>query len=507
MVIKMSKFDLLYLNEKAEELRSRLALAHSSVETLDQIFSSIYNKFIMKNRVPPFIYPYHQIKNLKDQLENSIYLVNNRIILNETMTSNKEVLRASFIAFANHMRNLEQQCEKILSASQVLLSVLEQRILDLEIFDDLRYSENLQHEFIGLTKVFQSIDALTYQLLKNTLGEDWMRDKKFAPVTILGEKDYSINTETYVVNVPYHDCFRSRYWATLAHEAAHVFFYYYWKEAKDEEFAKNFNRNIYRLGEVLDSIWLNENEFETTYEVKLQVIELICDIVACYVCGPPPFLSLCTYDRFTLSYVDIDKNTGISVTQKEHPPLFFRLYVMRKTLQHTEILSVDKDLREFISSVVSIAEFDTDYTLRRYDEDFLPHLFEDYTKFADQISEDILCFLDKLRSEGKIKYFGKNEFVKLVKSVKNMELERLTPIEAMNIIWLKRRARTFENPNPNLCFRQFYKARKNETKIFEMTVFLCYNYFEHTVCAETKEDIDKAVNEGKNKEVTLCSTE
>jgi hypothetical protein len=487
----MKRFDLLYLNEKAEELRSRVALAHSSVNTIDQIFFNVYNKCIINKKVPPFIYPRKQIEDLNRDLKE----LKNEIdrIENEEIVSNGELSNALFLSLAINLAILEPKCMEILSSSQDLLLVLEQRILDLEIFDDLKYNENLQHQFIGLTKVFESVDALTYQLLKNTLGEKWIEHEKFAPVTILGEKDYCINTENYVINIPYHDCFRSRYWAALSHEVAHIFVHYYFRILKNEEFVELVERNIYKLGKILDAIYndIDWNVF-VDYPVISQVFELICDVVACFTCGSPPLLSLCTYDRFSLSEVFLNEDQLLKVRQNSHPPLFFRTIAMKKTLEYTGILDLDNDLSDFIASIERVTEFDTRHALLEFGDGSLPDIFPDYFKFTEQISDDILGFLDELAHSRKIESFGRHEFINLMRSLKNMKWDKLTPIEAMNVVWLKRRVRTFETPG--LSTGEFYRGRKNETKIFETMVNICYNYYEKTVFPETKKYIYEEVN-------------
>ncbi len=481
-VDKVRRFDILYLNEKTEELRSRVALVNSSVNTLDQIFFNIYYKFISKEKVPPFIYPRKQISDLKEKLKELIDEINE--IENKDTTYDEEFFNILFFSFAIKMADLESRCIEILSSSQELLLVLEQRILDLEIFDDLKYSENLQHEFIGLTKVFESVDALTYQLFNRTLGGDWIREKKFVPVTILGEKDYSINTETYVTNIPYHDCFRSRYWAGLSHEVAHVFIHHY-LEIQDEEFVDLIERNIYKLGIILGGLYQDiSGGIAAKESIISQVFELVCDMVACFTCGSPHLLSLCMYDRFSLSEVASSEEQCIRVWRSSHPPLFFRILVMKKTLEHTGILDADRDLREFISSVEGINYFDTEYALQEFGEGFLPDIFIDYFRFTEQISGDVLGFLDELALRGKIERFGKVEFINLIKALRNMKLENPTPVEGMNIVWLKRRTRTFKNPD--LSTRDFIAERRNETKIFETMVNLCFDYYERTVFPETK---------------------
>ncbi|MGD2247530.1 MAG: hypothetical protein PVF58_03930 [Candidatus Methanofastidiosia archaeon] len=349
------------------------------------------------------------------------------------------------------------------------------------IFDDLRYRENLQHEFIGLTKVFEAVDALAYCFLKNTLGKDWIVNKRFVPVTVFREEgDYYINIDSYVINVPYHDCFRSRYWAFLSHEVAHMFVHYYHLEIRDQEFNDLLTRNFYKLSQILQV---------PTDEPALisQVVELICDIIACFVCGPPPLFSLCTYDILSLSRVYMRKSQCIDIVFRTHPLLFFRIAAMKKTLEHTGIMNVDNDLSEFISSTERLLYFDTKFTfyiLMKNKCYQIPRNFlKKYSKFVQELTSDVLIFLDWKTHE--IKPYGKNKYMDTIKMLKSMELEHMTPIDAMNMVWLKRRAKTFDASH--ISTEEFFQDRKNETKIFETMTRQCYKYYDEIVVLETKD--------------------
>lgn len=479
----MSRFDLYNMNERIEELRSKVDLTYSLIEVLDRALFNIYEKSIENKELPAFIYPSYQIERMKNELEKLKHEIDTMRI-DESMVIDENMFPASFVLFAYQIRDIELKSERVLSQYQALSLVLGQRVLDLEIFEDFRRPGNLQYGFMNLREVRQSLDALVYQLVKASLGSSWMKDKKFAPITVFGEKDYLIHPETFVINVPFHDCFRSRHWASLAHEVAHLFVYYYKCEIEDEDFTDCFERNTYVLGNILHSILFNGEAYEPTYEVLSQLMELICDIVACYICGPPPFLSLCTYDRFSSSEIDFGSGTCIGVSRRTHPPLFFRLLVMKETLEHVGLLDVDKGLSEYVSSSRDLAEYDIRFALQQNSIDSPPNLFEEYSRFAERISNDILDYLDNFREERKINCFGSSEFIRLLKSVENIEFEKLTPIEAMNLNWLRRRTMAFEETNQTT--EEFWRERKSEIDVFKSMVVICHNYYRKVVFPETR---------------------
>jgi hypothetical protein len=449
-----------FFTEKSEELRSRLALAYSLIRTYDEILLNTYNSFVTKEEVPPFIYPRGQIENMKQHLETLIKEIDEMKI---EVDLDEDIFDAYVLAFAVKMGELESRSWNILISSLELLSVLEQRILRLEVTDKLKSNGYPEYKFADSTRILEAIDALTYDFFKKTLGTNWIKDKRFAPFSIFSEKDYSINVETLLVRIPYYDCFRSKFWAIISHNVAHIFVYHHHSEIQNEEFTDLLERNLLKLAPIL-------REPTDVPNLMSQVTELICDAVSCFVCGPPAFLSLCTSEMLTLSRVFIN-NHYFGIGQMSHPPLFFRYLLMKRTLEHTGIFEVDKGLLESISSIENATRFDAKHALEKYSVDCTSNLFAKYIEFVEEISKDILSLLDYLAEQNKIGCFGGHEFRKLVESLRTMNLENLTPTEAINTAWF------------------FHRNGRREEEIFQTVVSSCCDYFEKIVFPETKKYI------------------
>ena len=92
--------------------------------------------------------------------------------------------------------------------------------------------------------------------------------------------------------------------------------------------------------------------------------------------------------------------------------------------------------------------------------------------------------MDGYEKEGKISRFGAYEFVRFIRLVQNMEFEKLTPIEIMNLAWLKRRAKIAEGADQTA--EELHREKKDDMGIFISMVDICYNYYKKMVFPETK---------------------
>jgi hypothetical protein len=120
-----------------------------------------------------------------------------------------------------------------------------------------------------------------------------------------------------VVHIPQPDLYRCRYWTSLCHEAAHLYYEY-------ASIPRQISIRLQDMTSQLNNIGITVWGIDSTETSKRQLQEIICDFASMTLCGLPDLLT------FVTSYYDqrIDA-TGF----KYHPPFGARVDYMFKYLE------------------------------------------------------------------------------------------------------------------------------------------------------------------------------
>jgi hypothetical protein len=354
------EYKILYKIERAENLRSKIMILKSSIEILELNFKSTYNKYRSKEAVPPFLFPKMTFDRLKNSIRELQYLIN--------LTPELPIgLLETFLS------EVDERLNRIMDSAIKLQDLLVQRTAGTEVFDNIDYHVNFQIEYSGLTKVFNAVDAFVYELVKRTMGDQWIRLNKYVPITVFGKRNFSINPETYVIYLPYYDCFRSKSWSALAHEVAHVFFrvhfekrYWdetgFWKVEPETEEEGNFQLAVLAGIKDLHELCFDHGEFHeedptnTTYQIVGQINEIVCDMLSTYICGPA---SLFTFSEIVDILLPPLEDISLKDAVKErlsHPPFDARLIASLSSLEYSGVLSKDNTIRALIDMIVDQCE-------------------------------------------------------------------------------------------------------------------------------------------------------
>ncbi len=153
------EYGQLYKNERAENLRSKIMVLKSSIELLEFNFKSTYEKYLSKELLPPFLFPEMTFRRLKSRITHLKYLIES------TITE----LPIGFLE-AEFLSKIDIKLNRIMDSATKLQELLVQRTAGIEAFDNVDYHVNFQIEYSGLTKVFNAVDALVYELVKRSMG-------------------------------------------------------------------------------------------------------------------------------------------------------------------------------------------------------------------------------------------------------------------------------------------------------------------------------------------------
>jgi hypothetical protein len=445
----------LYVAERVEELRSRISLVESTLKTIDQDIWSAFSTAMGKGLCPPILYPastFNKLTLFKDRIKTSLRGINPT---------------AHLPFLLQKLDDLDIDSMDLLTEIVRLQNVLSQRTAGTGIEKTMEYKATAQSEFCLLSKSYDAVDALTYELVNRVLGSEWVRREKYFPISLFDYRGYMINLHSYIISVPYHDSFRSRFWPSLAHEVGHIFVSYHTTLLRGAIFEVVL-RNIdilktilgFRLGEVAgDNPAIN------------QLVELVSDAVSAYVC-PTAFLSAASLIGIPFESVDATngalarffKTTG-------HPPLDSRLALMNNVLRITDGLSQNRTFREQTESVMVFMEQKNLFGLTPVSYDFI----EKYNDFANGFSREIVRVLPRL---GVIK-FGENEWSAVRDAFVKQDYAPLSPVQLLMVAWLKRLI-TVKNENI-LSLQEYLDIRLNEEKAFETVVDLMHKYYEKEI--------------------------
>ena len=527
--------EILYKIERAENLRSKIMVLKSSIEILEQNFSSTYGKYRSRGSVPPFLFPGMTFSRLR-----------NRINELESLISLTPAISIGLLEV--FLSEIDEKLDRIMDSAIKLQDLLVQRTAGAEIFDNLDYHVNFQIEYSGLTKVFNAVDAFVYELVKRTMGDQWIQDEKYVPITVFGKRNFSINPETFVIYLPYYDCFRSKSWSALAHEVAHLFFrvhflkrYWdktgFWKAEPETEAEGNFQLAVLAGIKDLHELCFGQGEFDeanptTTIPILDQINEIVCDALSTYICGPASLFTFSEIVSILLPPLGDTPLKNLVRDRFSHPPFDARLIASLSSLEYNHVLQEnnikaiidtivdqcrikninmvglyemvkylgagnfdivgllemleqfgieDTDLAEFLAIIDRLGvenkyfvDFSNFYYLKPGDMDFL----EKYKNLVHEFTLDLLENFSELGTQP----FSKEEWSKVNKNLEGGMIDDLTPVQFANLIWLKRfsiiTAENFVN------FLTYGKNRSLERKTFEEMVMCGYDYYEKTVFSE-----------------------
>jgi hypothetical protein len=340
-------------------------------------------------------------------------------------------------------------------------NVFLQRVSGIGVMRLAEFQPIQQIEFGTITKAYNAVDALTFDLVKNALGKEWIEKEKFAPIGLF-DNEYMITNTSYIISVPYSDSFRSRFWAALAHEVAHI--------------AVNSNMDSNKAFEdlmvggatgIMDILRIGNNDLLGQEIAKVQMAEIASDAIAACIC-PPSYLT-------GAYYIDMMVDRGFSIKEtaehSTHPPTDARLLCMQEVLKRNGVLNADSRFKLLSGQITKVLKhkngilvsLESDKTLRAYN------------KLALDFVEDLFAMLGQLN----IKSMSGDRWAAIANG--DIEENKLTPIDLVCLTWIKRMNVT--RGDGNLPMNAYYQKRRFETKIFEVVIKLMYEYYRETICA------------------------
>jgi hypothetical protein len=486
-----------YLTERAEEQRSKLAQIKSSLQHLSQNIDAIQTTYNSISISPPILY------------SNRIFIKNVRLIDKLTKLLKKINIDSDYETLILNDKILIK-CENNLICALIGFQQLhDQRISGLHSMKSIEFQHILQSEYNFIGKVYNAVDALSYNLMENCFGKKWIRKTHYTPVSLFGlnyamlpleyallpplkgslELRFEITGPGSLIIIPYYDCFRARFWPSLAHEVGHIAvalakdhfpLLYMRKEAEIYYLKKIFSNNT---DDSLLSIYIWNNK-SLNYYISMQLGEIISDIVSAYICGPASFFSASTL--LQLSNWSLADDFFVSILQNNHPPIEIRLTAMLKTLELLEIPSCNLTFAEVAEGTQKSLKNIKSINQNGSETPFGKQIYsynEEIAKFAEKVVLD-------LRNE-KLVPFNGEKWIEINESIKKTgSLDGLKPIELINIAWAARFKKTkcdctMDNehmPHTNKIFEK----RQGEKKLFETLVHCMYSYYEKEVVNKFK---------------------
>jgi hypothetical protein len=421
--------------ERIEELRSRITLIKLGLCSFKQTILALQN-ISKKKQNPPIISPTGILENL----ENIIALFET-IVDGPMKTQNEKefVCAVNFVYYGS---------SRLINEMVKLQSILDQRIASMGAPKLYEATPTTQIEYSGLNKVYNAVDALVYELVEKILGLDWIKVKDFVPLSLFGGDEYCISPLTHLITIPHTDCFRTRYWAMLPHEVAHI----YVLECLYKE--TNPIRNLVAgTSFVLNAMLGIKRPIATG-----QIIELTCDCVGAYVCGPATALAFATGAPYLQPEGEI--NTILNGT---HPPSDARLYALIQVMQKLGVLN-DSQLKE----ITDFLRLFLEQKYSRLTENSANYLKE-YCRISTQYAEEVVNVLQN----GGFPKFEKEAWNNFISA--KFQLEELSPIYLLNLAWYKRIC-TFEKHFDGNNQR-FSENKRTERKLYESIINEMYLYY------------------------------
>ncbi|HYW01829.1 MAG TPA: hypothetical protein VE862_10175 [Candidatus Acidoferrum sp.] len=314
-------------------------------------------------------------------------------------------------------------------------------------------------------KSYQAVDALSFDLVERMLGSAWIRENKYVPFSVFDLFDYQIDPKSFIACIPYHDSFRARFWAIMAHELAHVFVYE----------STQATRNI----EIISLLWdfteplVDEFSMDFTTASR-QLTELFSDIIGTYVC-PATFVT----STVKLPYsTESDVDPLISRIQRStHPPTDCRLAAMKEVLEGNGLLYADSVLDDYVDSSLKLFCRKNLTGLTPSSQDVM----EDYTELAKLVSQSLLEVLPHTT----VKPMTTSDWQMTRKGL-FCELD-LPPTFLVNLAWIKRLECIRRDSNHD--FRAYSESRKRETQFLENIINSAQKYYTERIASRVSGDI------------------
>jgi len=431
----------LYRREKIEEWRSRLSLMKSTFENLRNNFEYICVESETESFCPPFLYPFFTFNQLGEKVDRCYELINEINV------------GAIPHVLLENINNLREESSGLLLEIVRLLNVFMQRTSSLATMKHIEYNSLLQTELNTFLKTYNAVDALTYDIVHRTFGQEWIDDRKYIPIGLFDYEGYAINPDSYVLSVPYYDSFRCRFWAAISHEIAHILITE--KAEVEGPIRTKLNATVQDLIE-----FTNMQEYYATS----QVIELACDVISVYTCPP----AILTGAIIIPLPIELSQNALLPILKvSTHPLTDSRISAMDEVLIKTRVKDGDEDIRNYLDSILRFCEQKNLLFSEQSRE-----IISTYNVMARRFASDF----DSILSQMPFDKFEKDELDLIKEKFAANKLQELTPVQLIMFAWLKRLKIAKTEQNQSL--EDFFSVRKTEPKFYEQVVDLMYHHYE-----------------------------
>jgi hypothetical protein len=447
-----------YSRERVEELRSRISLLECSLDRLRQDSWTIFDAFFTADRTPPYIFPFSTFERLGSRIDDLKTISEH--------TNPDSIPDSVYRCFL-----IDVETNRILSELVKLQNVMAQRICSSGTMKLLEYQETLQIEYGTITKAYNAVDALSFELVERILGSEWIIKNSYTPISLFDSRGYAVNIYSNIVSVPYYDSFRARFWPALAHEIAHMLTNILAQQRG--VFRRTMLDGISRLLEILDYRFDDPDGREVA---SLQVTELTCDAVAAYSC-PASVLSASAILSFPFEEENADGALKEAFRELGHPPSDARIMLMKKVLEETGVLKADNDMVNLLNSVTTFFARKNFALLSTSSHEFIM----EYNEFAEIYARKIIDLLPGIG----VRLFNGDQWNFLCDVFRNPRGIQLSPVQLICMDWIKRMSIT--RSDGYLGIREFFNKRRTETKIYEQIVNSMYDYYENRIVRNIEE--------------------
>ncbi len=429
----------IYIKERVEEWRSRISFMESTLIQLEYAFKAVSSEAIQNNQAPPFLHPKNTFKLLKkgineckkslDTIKEDIGIYNIISIFDKLFYITKKIFNEII-----RLQNLFGQRTSVMGT------------MNLFEFTPIEQSENGRS-----LKTYNAVDALSSNLVQVILGKGWAKKVEYTPISLFDSNGYSINPESHIISIPFHDAYRSRFWAALSHEIAHIFL-----RLNAEGLLKIV---IEEYVESLSDIVFYKNR------ARFQIIELACDIISVLTCPGAYFsgASMFPLQAQLETKSKILRNWRLSY----HPPVDIRLETMDTILDNAGIKEQSDPFSRFINDVnysIKVKNLTLDEEKFR----FLGNYSAIMANFTSDFSKRLNLFT--------IERYTPNKFKKVQKALEQSNYTNLDPIDIIQLLWLKR-LEVFYSEGEELKLTKFLQNRIYEPNMFENAVECMHNYY------------------------------
>lgn len=453
----------------------------STLLTLKEDFWTIFKSVLSDEHVPPFLFPVSTFKRLENKmssLQNKIDKLDSYRQTYASISKLENIIDSDY-EIAKKFNEVNEELTDVLNEIVKLQNVLSQRTTGLSHMNFMELSKASQLEYGAFLKNYSAVDALSFELVRRILGSNWISNERYIPISLFDSNGYGINRDSLIISIPYYDVFRSRFWPAIAHEVAHIFAIKHFMGSS--EIGKLM---VEEIGTLMEALNYDQNK------AFFQINELTSDIIATCVCPADFFKAATTFPfsgdffRRNSEYIHMPGILPILSRAMSHPPMDVRLVVMKQIVEKLGIVDKDKDLKDFINFVDMFLErknlhlSNSSYTfLRRY-RDLA-------CEFANSIWAPLKNNLD---------YFKEYEWDSVENALLNPDKNVLSPIQLLNLGWLKRIKVAKENRNLN--FIDYFEVCRSESQLFEYIVNLMYKYYEGEIAAkvEVRDAYDICIN-------------